>query len=275
MFGAVIGDICGSCYEFVKGNIPYNFPFFNPYCIFTDDTVMTMAIADVLLDSITDFDIDEEYFKHRIVSSMKKFGRNYIHAGYGKGFYNWIISESTEPYYSYGNGSAMRVSPIGWAFDDVDKTRKYARLSAEVTHNHPEGIKGAECTAAVIFLARTGHTKEEIRDYVEKEFDYEFMTDVDPSIDPVSCMTSLPIALNTFFTGDSYEKIIRKAICYGFDTDTNAAIAGSMAEAYYGIPEDLKKKGYSFLTYDLKDILDRFEAVFVKPAIERRIDGRI
>lgn len=259
MLGAILGDIIGSRFEFDRGGKTKEFKLFTDECEFTDDSVMTVAIADALIDKA---EIMESVFKYWFIKSMKKWGNKYPYAGYGQRFYWWLREKDPKPYGSYGNGSAMRVSSVGWLINDLEMTKRIARWSAEVSHNHIEGIKGAECTAVVIYLARTGHSKEEIKDYVLKNYDY----DLSESLDELrqrhqhveSCMDSLPKALVSFFEGNSYEDVVRNAVSLGGDTDTLAAIAGAMAEAMYGIPEDIKNEGLKYLPEDMKEVIDRF-----------------
>ena len=259
MFGAVLGDIIGSRFEFDRGDRTKNFELYSKYDSFTDDTVMTVGVAEGLLNS--DKDASEETVKHCLIESMQKYGKRYPHAGYGARFYRWVLGDDPKPYGSWGNGSAMRVSAVGWLYDSLDKTREVARWTAQISHNHPEGIKGAECTAAVIYLGRTGRNKEEIKEYVISEFGY----DLSESLDELrrrhrhdeSCMDSLPKALISFFEGISYEDIIRNAVSLGGDTDTIAAIAGAMAEGYYEIPENILEKGKAYLSDDLKQVLEK------------------
>lgn len=258
MFGAVIGDIVGSRFEFDRGGKTKEFELFTKEDSFTDDTVMTIGVAEGLLN--VDVDADEKTIKDSLIKSMQKWGRRYPYAGYGARFIYWVHSDDPKPYNSWGNGSAMRVSAVGWLYPTLERTRQVARWSAEISHNHYEGIKGAECTAAVIYLARTGKTKEEIKDYVIKEFGY----DLHESLDELrkrhkhveSCQDSLPKALVSFFEGNSYEDVVRNAISLGGDTDTLAAIAGAMAEGFYKIPEEIIYEGKKYLTYDLKKVLD-------------------
>ena len=175
----------------------------------------------------------------------------------------WLAEPRPKPYGSYGNGSAMRVSSVAWLFDDIEAVRKMARLSAEVTHNHPEGIKGAEATAAVTFLARNGMSKDEIKSYVETEFGYDLSRTCD-EIRPAyyhveSCMETVPEAITAFLEGDSFEDVIRTAVSLGGDCDTLTAIAGSMAEGCYGVPDELKQECYDRLSEDMKAVLRRYE----------------
>ena len=258
MYGAFLGDIIGSPYEFDQGDKRKDFPLFSPESTFTDDTVMTAAVADAFLDAPD----DEDVIRRRLVASLHKWGQAYPDAGYGGRFGMWLFLEGSEPYQSYGNGSAMRVSPVAWLYHDMDTVRRMARLSAAVTHNHPEGIKGAESTAAVIFLSRTGHSKAEIRAYVEREFGYDLSRTCD-EIRPgyfhiESCQQTVPEAITAFLEGTDFEDVIRTAVSLGGDCDTLAAIAGSMAEAFYGVPEELKQQCLSRLDAPLRDLLLRF-----------------
>lgn len=260
MYGAILGDIIGSPYEFDQGSKTKSFPLFSPGSTFTDDTVMTLAVAQALLAAAPEE--DESLTRCRLIASMQRWGKAYPHAGYGTRFLDWLWSDDPQPYHSYGNGSAMRVSPAAWLYDDLDTVRRMARLSAEVTHNHPEGIKGAESTAAVIFLGRTGHSKAEIRSYVEREFHYDLSRTCDqirPGYFHVeSCQQTVPEAITAFLEGESFEDVIRTAVSLGGDCDTLAAIAGSMAEGFYGVPEELKLQCRSRLDAPLLDVLQQF-----------------
>lgn len=260
MYGAILGDIIGSPYEFDQGSKTKSFPLFSPGSTFTDDTVMTLAVAQALLAAAPKE--DESLTRCRLIASMQRWGKAYPHAGYGTRFLDWLWSDDPQPYHSYGNGSAMRVSPAAWLYDDLDTVRRMARLSAEVTHNHPEGIKGAESTAAVIFLGRTGHSKAEIRSYVEREFHYDLSRTCDqirPGYFHVeSCQQTVPEAITAFLEGESFEDVIRTAVSLGGDCDTLAAIAGSMAEGFYGVPEELKLQCRSRLDAPLLDVLQQF-----------------
>ena len=261
MYGAILGDIIGSPYEFDMGNKSKEFPMFSKDSTFTDDSVMTVAVAEVFMDAQPN--ADEEWIRRRLVSAMQRWGKAYPYSGYGVRFSCWLESEDPQPYNSFGNGSAMRVSPVAWLYHDLDTVRKMARLSAEVTHNHPEGIKGAEATAAVIFLARTGSIKEEIRKYVEREFCYDLSRTCD-EIRPAyfhveSCQETVPEAIAAFLEGESFEDVIRTAVSLGGDCDTLTAIAGSMAEGFYGVPEELQAECRRRLPEDMRKILDCFE----------------
>ena len=261
MFGAILGDIIGSPYEFDRGRKTKEFPLFCDVSEFTDDTVMTIAVAEALMDA--DENMEDEVIRQMLVSSMRKWGRKYPFAGYGMRFSIWLAEPRPKPYGSYGNGSAMRVSSAAWLSDDLETVRKMARLSAEVTHNHPEGIKGAEATAAAIFLARKGSSKEEIREFMEMEFRYDLSRTCDeirPDYHHVeSCMETVPEAITAFLEGESFEDVIRTAVSLGGDCDTLTAIAGSMAEGFYGVPRKLKQECYDRLPDEMKKVLQRFE----------------
>ncbi len=259
MLGAILGDIIGSPYEFDMGNKTKDFPLFSRGCEFTDDSVMTVAVAEALLDSEG---CSDDEIRAKTVDSMQKWGHKYPGAGYGVRFYDWLRSPNPQPYGSFGNGSAMRVSAAGRLYDTLDETRRAARLSAEVTHNHPEGIKGAEATASAIFLARTGKTKEEIKEYIINEFGYNLSRTCDeirPGYHHVeSCQETVPEALTAFFEGEDFEDVIRTAVSLGGDCDTLTCIAGGIAEAFYGIPDEIKEEGRKMLPADMLEVVDRF-----------------
>ena len=259
MYGAILGDIIGSPYEFDMGSKTKAFPLFSKRSMFTDDTVMTIAVAEAFLDAPD----NDEAIRERLISYMQKYGALYPHAGYGLRFSDWLDSEDPMPYNSWGNGSAMRVSAVAWLYNDLTTVRHMARLSAEVTHNHPEGIKGAEATASAIFMARTGSSKDAIREYIEDEFDYALNRTCDeirPTYHHVeSCMETVPEALTAFLEGDSFEDVIRTAVSLGGDCDTLTCIAGSIAEAFYGVSDDLKEECMSRIPQNLLDVLLRFD----------------
>ena len=278
MLGAIIGDIVGSVYEW--NNIKTkDFPLFREDCFFTDDTVMTCAVAEAIMNGGKEDDF---------IDAMKKYGKMYPDAGYGARFSNWIESDNREPYYSFGNGSAMRVSPCAWVMDCgfcartgmMPSTRNLARLSAEITHNHPEGIKGAMATTDAIFMCRyffggycgdyeqsiknnPTECKRRIKDYIEKEYGYDLSQTLD-EIRPryhfnETCQETVPQAIIAFLESTDFEDAIRNAISLGGDSDTLAAITGSIAEAAYGIPDWIKDKAYSYLDESLKDVVMRWE----------------
>ena len=257
MYGAILGDIIGSPYEFDQGRKTKDFPLFSGKSEFTDDTVMTIAVAEAFLDAPDD-DVEIRY---RLIKAMQRYGKRYPHAGYGVRFKQWLRQRHPEPYNSWGNGSAMRVSAVAWLYGDLETVRRMARLSAEVTHNHPEGIKGAEVTAAAIFLARTGKTKTEIKAYIEENFHYDLSRTCDeirPGYRHVeSCQETVPEAVTAFLEGESFEDVIRTAVSLGGDCDTLTAIAGSIAEGFYGVPEELKAECRTRIPQEFADILDR------------------
>lgn len=268
MYGAIFGDVIGSRFEFDQRGWSKDFELFTNEDSWTDDSVMTLAVGEALLNAGKDASVDE--IKAECIKSMKKWGQKYPFAGYGARFYGWVLTADPKPYGSFGNGSAMRVSAAGWLYDTVERTREVAKATAEVTHNHPEGIKGAECTAAVMFLARNGVSKEDIKDYVIKEFGYDLSKTVDelrPLHEHVeTCMDSLPKALASFFEGVSYEDVVRNAVSLGGDTDTLAAIAGAMGEAMYGMPEEIKEKGLKYLEKDMLELLSGYDKALKKEA---------
>ena len=259
MYGAILGDIIGSPYEFDRGGKTKEFPLFSPESMFTDDTVMTLAVADAFLDAPE----GEAQLRAGLVEALQTWGNRYPDAGYGLRFLDWLDSPAPQPYGSYGNGSAMRVSAVAWLYDDLDTVRRMARLSAAVTHDHPEGIKGAESVAAVIFLARTGSTKEKIKTYVEENFGYDLSRTCDeirPGYSHVeSCQETVPEAITAFLEGASFEDVIRTAVSLGGDCDTLTCIAGSMAEGFYGVPEELKAQCRNRLDDALLKVLLRFD----------------
>jgi len=250
MLGAIIGDIVGSIYEW--NNIKTTeFEFFSKRCFFTDDTVLTAATASVLM---TGGDYTQAY---------QDFSRRYPGRGYGGNFSSWIHTDHPQPYNSWGNGSAMRISPIGFAFDTFEEVLSEAERSAAVTHNHPEGIKGAQATALAILLARKGATQPEIRKEISQRFAYDMNRSL-AEIRPIyqfneSCQETVPEAILAFLESNGFEDAIRKAISLGGDSDTLACITGGIAEAYFGIPEDLAQQGRGFLPQEFLQILDDFQ----------------
>lgn len=257
MLGAIIGDIVGSRFEFnnIKSK---DFKLFTSECFPTDDSIMTLALAKAILVSKKDY----SDLKENAVKYMQEIGRHYPDCGYGGSFYMWIFSSNPKPYNSFGNGAAMRVSAAGFVASSLDEVKTISKKITEVTHNHKEGIKGAEATAVSIFLARHGYKKEEIKKYINDN--YYKMDFTLEKIRPTykfneTCMDTVPEALEAFFESNSFEDTIRNAISLGGDSDTLAAIAGGVAEAYYGIPADIKKEAIKFLDTRLLSILNEFE----------------
>lgn len=238
MFGAIIGDMAGSIYEW--NNIKTkDFPLFKKSCFPTDDSIMTIAVAKAILEA----DGNNEDLQDLAVKWMQKIGRQYPNCGYGGRFDKWMFSDDPEPYGSFGNGAAMRVSPCGWAGKSLEETRELSYAVTCVTHDHPEGIKGAEATACAIYLARTGSSKDGIREFIEDGYyKLDFTLDEirpDYTFD-VTCQGSVPQAIEAFLESDSFEDAIKSAVSIGGDSDTIAAITGSIAEAFYGVPELIK-----------------------------------
>lgn len=261
MIGAILGDIIGSPYEFDRGNKSKDFPLFSPNSTYTDDTVMTLAVGLTFLDAQPS--ASDDWILRILANRMRQFGKMYPNAGYGGMFRRWLRNPEYQAYNSFGNGSAMRVSSVAWLYNDIDAVRHAAKLSAEVTHNHPEGIKGAEATASAIFLARTGHSKADIKEYIVREFGYELNRTCD-EIRPEyfhteTCMETVPEAITAFLEGDSFEDVIRTAVSLGGDCDTLTAIAGSIAEGFYGVPEHLKEECHKRLPEPLNKVLVAFE----------------
>lgn len=275
MLGAIVGDIVGSVYEWYNIKTK-DFPLFREDCFFTDDTVMTCAVAEAIMNGGQ---------KDDFIDAMKKYGRMYPDAGYGARFDVWIHSNDRAPYNSFGNGSAMRVSPCAWVMDVTTdelpfEVKRLAQLSAEVTHNHPEGVKGAMATSDAIFMSRyffCGHAsdngqpnsdnpeeiKRRIKEHIEKEYGYDLSKTLD-EIRPTyrfneTCQDTVPQAIIAFLESTDFEDAIRNAISLGGDSDTLAAITGSIAEAAYGIPEWITGKVYTYLDEPLKDVLRRWE----------------
>jgi ADP-ribosylglycohydrolase len=257
MLGAIAGDIIGSVYEGKKAwqhqKTPHFQPLFADKARFTDDTVLTVAVAESIMRN------------GDLVDLLKEYARAYPAAGYGGDFKTWAESDSREPYHSWGNASAMRVSPVGFAFGMLDEVLLRARWTAEVTHNHPDAIKGAQAVAAAVFLARTGSSKEEISEFIQRKCHY----DLSPSLDAIrpghrfdsSCRASVPPAIIAFLESTDYESAVRLAVSLGGDCDTLACIAGGIAEAYYGgVPDDIREQAGARLDDRLRSVVEEFES---------------
>lgn len=256
MIGAIAGDIIGSVYEWNRIKTK-QFRLFSPDCYFTDDSVLTIALADSILN-------DQDYR-----TTMKSYYRSYRQAGYGGFFHQWARSWESKPYNSWGNGAAMRISPVGFAFKSLEEVLSKAKQYTEITHNHPEGVKGAQATASAIFLARTGKTKKEIRVFVEKSFGYNLSMTLD-EIRPTygfdeSCQGTVPQAITAFLESEDFEDAIRNAISLGGDSDTLACITGGIAQAFYGsVPEFITQKVMEILDEDLRKITSEFMDLYCK-----------
>ncbi|MCJ7529398.1 MAG: ADP-ribosylglycohydrolase family protein [Anaerolineales bacterium] len=250
MIGAIAGDIIGSVYEY--HNIKTTkFPLFDPNCFFTDDSVLTIALADAIMNQCS------------YETTMKEYYARYPDAGFGCFFHQWAQSHPSKPYHSWGNGAAMRISPVGFVYSSLDEVLAHAIEYTEITHNHPEGIKGAQATAAAIYLARTGKTKTEIKEYVTKSFGYDLSLTCD-EIRPTyrfdeSCQGTVPQAITAFLEADDYESAVRLAISLGGDSDTLACITGGMAQAFYGgVPANIAEKVLKILDDDLRQVTIQF-----------------
>ena len=266
MLGAIIGDIVGSRFEW-NNHRDKDFELFTNGCFPTDDSIMSLAIAKAIIVSKPDFsDLSDN-----AVKCMQSIGRNYPDCGYGGRFYGWMFSDDPRPYNSYGNGSAMRVSAAGFVARSLEEAKLLSKLVTEVTHNHPEGIKGAEATAVAIYMAKTGSSIFEIKDYINENY-YPMNFTLDEIRDTYrfneTCQDTIPQALQAFFESSGFEDAIRNAISIGGDSDTLAAICGSVAEAYYGIPDDISKQALTFLDKDLLKLLTLFESKYT-PIVEK------
>jgi ADP-ribosylglycohydrolase len=254
MLGAIVGDVIGSVHE-AAGTKTKDFPLFTPRSRFTDDTVLTVAVADALLNGREYAEVFHEYY------------HAYPRSGFGGGFIAWARTSPLEPYNSYGNGSAMRVSPVAYARDTLDDVVAEAKRSAEATHNHPEGIKGAQAVAAAVFLARTGSSKDAIREHVTRAFGYDLDRDLDElrktyTFD-VTCQGSVPESIVAFLASEDFEDAVRNAISLGGDADTMACMAGAIAEPFYGgVPPALAEEALARLPEPMRELLQAFQRQF-------------
>lgn len=258
MIGAIIGDIVGSRFEWDNCRSK-DFELFTPECSVTDDSIMTLAIAKALMESLP----DRSDLSAQAVRWMQLVGRPYRGCGYGGRFFDWMYSDDPQPYNSYGNGAAMRVSACGFAAGSLEEAKALSRAVTKVTHNHPEGIKGAEATTVAIYMARSGSSMAEIREVIDRAY-YPMNFTLD-EIRPTyrfneTCQGTVPQALMAFFESTGFEDAIRNAISVGGDSDTLAAITGGVAQAYYGVPVELHDQAIEYLNPSLLDVLQRFEA---------------
>ena len=254
LWGAIAGDVIGSTYEYELKK-DYNFELFPDGSYATDDSVMTIAVADWLVTG------------RDLASVMRRWGAVYPTAGYGGMFKRWLRIDGYPAYNSFGNGSAMRVSAVGWAFDNLQQTLDVAEMSAEVSHNHPEGIKGAQAVAAAIFLARAGHSKADIKRYVHAAFGYDLnrkYAEILPDYTyDVTCQGCVPESIICFLESENFEDAVRKAVAMGGDADTMGAITGSIAEAFYGgVPADILNRLKALVPADLAAVVTKFNDKF-------------
>ena len=274
MIGAIIGDIVGSHYEGkIKKAKNKDFELFTPYSICTDDTIMTIAVGQAMVNTYQEKEIS--VIQNELIKEMQRLGRLYPYSGYGKQFKYWLREENPKPYNSYGNGSGMRVSSVAWLYDSLEDVNKYAEITASVSHNHPEGIKGACAIASAIYLARKKKTKEEIKKYIEETFGYSF--------EPISsvrkwhtfdetCQVTVPIAIQAFLEGKDFEDVLRTAIYAGGDSDTIACMACSIAETYYEIPDKFIEFCYPKISPSMKIALKNILLLVKK---QNRLNGNL
>ena len=260
MLGAIFGDIVGSVYEF-NNTADLHFPLLSRYSRPTDDSIMTLAVARALMET---WGQPDDAIRAALVREMRDFGARYPNGVYGGRFSDWLSADDPQPYGSFGNGSAMRVSPVGWLCGTMEDTLHMARLTAEVTHNHPEGIKGAQAIAAGVFLARAGQDKDAILRSLTERFHYDLTRTLD-EIRPTYgfyeiCQKSVPEAIRAFYEGETYEDVIRRAVALGGDSDTIACMAGALAEAYYGMPEAFQKEALARMDSFQRGVVRDFRA---------------
>lgn len=260
MIGAIVGDVVGSRFEF-HNHRDKEFPLFTNSCKVTDDSIMTTAIAIAVMD----YKEHGRPLDEAAVHWMRRIGQPYKNAGYGGRFAQWMYSSDPQPYGSFGNGAAMRVSACAWAADTMADAMEMSDEVTKVTHNHPEGIKGARAITAAIFMARTGCSKDEIYEFIDQNY-YSLNKSVNKIRETLqfdeTCQGTVPVAIQCFYESEDFEDCLRLAISVGGDSDTIAAIACSIAEAYYGIPEEIREKVLTFVPQQLKDILFRFEEIY-------------
>lgn len=260
MIGAIIGDIAGSRFEW-NNHRSKDFDLLSSNCFFTDDSVMSLAVCDALMNCRPDY----SNLSKQAIHSLQEVGRSYPHCGYGGFFFRWMYSDNPMPYNSYGNGAAMRVSGCGYVGRSIDEVKQLSRAVTEITHNHPEGLKGAEATAVAVYLARTGQSMKEIYNFITKNYyplDFTLNGIRETYKYNETCQDTVPQALEAFFESSNFEDAIRNAISIGGDSDTLAAITGAVAEAYYGVPVNITKIALTFLDERLLKILQDFEKLY-------------
>lgn len=262
LLGTIIGDIAGSRFELVNNKYGKEFEFLHKFCRYTDDSVMTLAVAKAFLEAKEDY----SNFEEQVIKSMTEVGRKYPSCGYGPSFYRWIMSEDHKPYGSFGNGSAMRISAVGVVSKSIEEIKKLSAIVTNVSHNHPDSINGSEATAVAIHMALNGKSKDEIKKYIEDNYfkidDLKIDT-MKPQYFHINCVETVKQSIGAFLESTDYEDAIRNAIALGGDSDTIGAITGGIASAFYGIPEDISKKVLEYLDGYLIKIHDDFNAKYM------------
>ena len=265
LIGAIAGDIIGSVYEWHNAKNISEISFFRKDCRFTDDTVLTCAVANWLIErSKLDGDSDDLYDRWLLRKTLKNFAKKYPYAGYGHMFKEWFQGESSEPINSFGNGAGMRVSPVPYYCNSLESVKGWAKASAEVTHNHPEGIKGAQAIACAVWMASRGLNKQEIKDELVYEFGYDLnknLNEIGQNVHKfdATCQVTVPEAIIAFLESDSYDDAIKNAILVGGDSDTIACMTGAIAGAFYGVPDYIVKEAMSYLPADLTEVVVNFD----------------
>lgn len=262
LLGTIIGDIAGSRFELVNNKYGKEFEFLHKFCRYTDDSVMTLAVAKVFLEAKEDYSNLEE----QVIKSMTEVGRKYLSCGYGPSFYRWIMSEDHKPYGSFGNGSAMRISVVGVVSKSIEEIKKLSAIVTNVSHNHPDSINGSEATAVAIHMALNGKSKDKIKKYIEDNYFKIYDLKIDtmkPQYFHINCVETVKQSIGAFLESTDYEDAIRNAIALGGDSDTIGAITGGIASAFYGIPEDISKKALEYLDGYLIKIHDDFNAKYM------------
>lgn len=262
LLGTIIGDIAGSRFELVNNKYGKEFEFLHKFCRYTDDSVMTLAVAKAFLEAKEDY----SNFEEQVIKSMTEVGRKYPSCGYGPSFYRWIMSEDHKPYGSFGNGSAMRISAVGVVSKSIEEIKKLSAIVTNVSHNHPDSINGSEATAVAIHMALNGKSKDEIKKYIEDNYfkidDLKIDT-MKPQYFHINCVETVKQSIGAFLESTDYEDAIRNAMAFGGDSDTIGAITGGIASAFYGIPEDISKKVLEYLDGYLIKIHDDFNAKYM------------